>query len=96
MKEMEALKKNNTGELVSLPNGKIPVGCKWLLSLKYKSDGSIEWQKARLVARGNTKTYGIDYQDQETVAPVAKMNSVPVRFYELLTLVELRSIWRTN
>lgn len=63
MKEMEVLKKNNTWDLVSLPNGKIPVGCKLVFSLKYKSDGSIERHKTKLVARGFTQTYGIDYQE---------------------------------
>ena len=28
--EMEALEKNKTWELVKLPIGKIPVGCKWV------------------------------------------------------------------
>ncbi|XP_028066778.1 uncharacterized protein LOC114269616 [Camellia sinensis] len=39
-------------------------------------DGSIERYKAKLVAKGFTQTYGIDYQ--ETLVPVAKMNSVRV------------------
>lgn len=34
--EMEALEKNKTWELLSLPEGKKPVGCKWVFSLSIK------------------------------------------------------------
>ena len=44
-------------------------------------DGSIERYKARLIAKGFTQTYGINYQ--ETFASVAKINSI----YILLSLV---------
>ena len=59
--EMSALQKNDTWQLVSLPDGKKTVGCKWVFTIKYKADGSIDRYKARLVAKGYTQTYGIDY-----------------------------------
>ncbi|KAK5785024.1 hypothetical protein PVK06_039568 [Gossypium arboreum] len=71
--EMEALEKNKTWDLVKLPEGKKPVGCRWVYIVKYKSDGSLERYKARLVAKGYTQMYGIDYL--ETFALVAKMNT---------------------
>lgn len=40
---------------------KKPVGCKWVFSIKYNADQSMEWYKARLEAKGNTQTYEVDH-----------------------------------
>ena len=50
------------------------VGCKWIYKIKTRSDGSLEHYKARLIAKGFTQEYEIDYE--ETFAPVARISSV--------------------
>ena len=62
-KEMSALKKNKTWELVDLPKGKRKVGCKWVFTTKHRADGTLERYKVRLVAKGYTQTHGIGYQE---------------------------------
>ena len=58
--EMKALKKWNLGNLLFTKRCCTSVGCKWVFTVKHKSDGIVERFKA-LVAEGYTQTYGIDY-----------------------------------
>ncbi|GJY83844.1 ribonuclease H-like domain-containing protein [Tanacetum coccineum] len=73
-KEMAALLRNDTWEIVDLPKGRKAIGSKWIWKLKFKSSGEIERYKARLVAQGFGQKEGIDYE--ETFSPVVKMTTV--------------------
>ncbi len=72
--EYDFLVVNNTWSLVPLPKGRKPISCKWVFKIKHGVNGEVERYKARLVARGFTQTFGVDYD--ETFAPVAKVVSI--------------------
>lgn len=44
--EVAALKDNHTWNVVSLPAGKHPIGCKWIYKVKYNATRDIERFKA--------------------------------------------------
>jgi hypothetical protein len=85
--EIEALKGNQTWELVPKPKDVRPISCKWVYKIKTRSDGSIKRYNARFIARGFSQQYGLDYE--ETFSPVAKITTVQV----LLALAATKS-WR--
>ncbi|RVW90101.1 Retrovirus-related Pol polyprotein from transposon TNT 1-94 [Vitis vinifera] len=76
--EMDSIMSNQTWELVDLPPGSKPIGCKWVFRRKYHTDDMIQTFKARLVAKGFKQREGIDYFD--TYAPVARTTSIRILF----------------
>ena len=73
-KEIGAMESTNTWEITVLPPGKKVVGCKWIFTVKFYADGTLERYKAKIVAKGFTQKEGLDYN--ETFSPVAKMVTV--------------------
>ena len=73
-KEMASLKANDVYELVELPKNRQTVGSKWVYKRKFKSDGSVERFKSRLVAKGFSQKAGQDYD--ETFSPVVRFESI--------------------
>lgn len=53
----------HTWSLVPQQSHLIIVGCKWILKIKRRSDGSIECYKAHLVAKGFYQQADIDYDE---------------------------------
>ena len=71
--ELSTLHKTDTWDLVPLPPSKSVVGYRWVYKIKTNSNGSIERYKARLVVKGYSQQYSMDYE--ETFVPVEKMTT---------------------
>ena len=72
--ELESHFENETWTIVNKPENKNVVDSKWVFSIKHDEFGSPTKYKARLVARGFTQEYMLDYE--ETFAPVARISSL--------------------
>ncbi|KAL0537426.1 hypothetical protein IC582_026404 [Cucumis melo] len=75
--EMKSMYFNSVWELVDLPEGVKPIGCKWIYKRKRDSIRKVQTFKARLVAKRYTQREGVDYE--ETFSPVAMLKSVRIR-----------------
>lgn len=72
--ELQMCVETGTFSVVSLPEGKELIGCRWANKNKYNPDGTIERRRSRLVAKGYTQLEGSDYID--TFSHVAKIFTV--------------------
>ena len=52
--EIKSMKDNDVWDLVPLPKGVKPIGCKWIFKTKRNSKGDVDIYKACLVAKGFT------------------------------------------
>jgi hypothetical protein len=74
--ELQSLASNNVWELVDAPEGASIVSDKWTLKAKCLPNSRIDRYKARLVARGFSQQYGVNYD--EAFAPVVCIKSLHV------------------
>ncbi|GJX50148.1 retrotransposon protein, putative, ty1-copia subclass [Tanacetum coccineum] len=74
--EMQSMKDNQVWNLVDLPPNCKTVRSKWIFKKRINMDGNIHTYKARLIAKGFTQTYGVDYE--ETFSPVADIKAIKI------------------
>ena len=72
--EIDAIKKNNTWDLVDLLANKTSIGVKWAYKIKLNEKGQVEKHKYKLVAKGFSHQPSIDYE--ETFAPRERLDIV--------------------
>jgi len=85
-KELMALATNQTWEVVTPPRGANLVTSKWVFNAKFNTDGSLEKLKARLVARGFSQKFGVDYE--HTFAPTLRHDTLRV-FMAICAILDL-------
>ena len=61
--EYKSMQDNKVWELVSLPEGVKPIGCKWIFKTKWDANGNVERYKTHLVAKGFTQREGTDFKE---------------------------------
>ena len=72
--ELQCLKDCGVWTIVDKPPGKNVVSNRWVLRIKRNTDGNVSRYRARLVARGFSQVYGVDYK--ETYAPTASLSII--------------------
>jgi hypothetical protein len=74
--EIEALHKNNTWDLVPLPQGRKAIDNKWVYKIKRDGNDQVERYHARLVVKGYAQKEGIDFN--EIFSMVVRLTTIRV------------------
>ena len=77
---------NGTFKIIKEPKGVNIVIARWVWTVKYTAQQAIDRYKARLVARGFTQIYGLDFWD--TYTPTLRVDSLRL----LLSLVAIEDM----
>jgi hypothetical protein len=68
--EVKSMSTNDVWDLVEIPDGVNPIGCKWVFKIKRDSKGNVDKCKARLIAKSYSQKEGVAYN--ETFSPVER------------------------
>lgn len=90
--EMMMILKNNTWSLVDKPKNRKVIGVTWIFRTKLNFDASINKFKDRLVVKGFSQVYRVDFL--ETFAPVARHDTI--RLLIALAAKEKWLIWHLD
>lgn len=74
--EYHSLIQNQTWNLIERPKNQTFVDNKWVFKVKKNPGDSVDRYKARLLARGFTQEYGVNYF--ETFSPVVRFTSITI------------------
>ncbi|GJZ18624.1 retrotransposon protein, putative, ty1-copia subclass [Tanacetum coccineum] len=90
--EIQSMMDNMVWVLVDLPPGCKTIRSKWIFKEKTDMDGIVHTYKARLIAKGYTQLYGVDYE--ETFSPVADIRAIRI----LISIAEFydHEIWKMD
>lgn len=61
---------------MELPERREVFGCKWVFKVKHTSEGKVERFKGRLVAKGYSQQYRLDYE--EIFSPVVRFSTIRI------------------
>ena len=81
--EMESLRKNDAWDMVTLPDGRIPIHSMWVFKNKTNSVLRVKKFKAWLVAKGYSQVKGVDFG--EIFSPIYKLTSIRLIIYFVAT-----------
>lgn len=87
--KIKAIQKNDTWELINLPECHKPIGVKRVYKTKTNPKGKIGKYKARLMVKGYSQREGVDYE--EVFAPVARIDTI-----RLVIALATQNQWRNH
>ena len=85
--ELSMIEKNHTWQLVQKPSDRKVIGVKWVFRTKFNADGSVNKYKVRLVVKGHTQVFRVDFS--ETFAAVVRIDTI-----RLLLAVAAQKRWK--